>query len=115
MVIIMSKTHKHIYSKYSRDAALLLGLYIQAARKEKKMTAADMASRAGISRGTLYKIEHGNLHCELGIVFEVAAIAGILLFEMSSVNLSMQVANMESKLHLLPKRIQVSKDFDDNF
>ena len=111
----MNKKPKRIYSNYCQDAARLLGDLIQTSRKEKKMTAADLASRAGISRGTLFKIEHGNLACELGIVFEVAAIAGISLFEMSPASLSVELAHVRSKLHLLPKRIQVSKDFDDNF
>ena len=116
MFIIMNKKNQRIYSHYSRDAAILLGQLIQAARKEKKMTVADMAERAGISRGTLYKIEHGNLACELGIVFEVASIAGISLFEMSTTGLSLEVERMQSKLNLLPKRIhKMSEDFDDNF
>lgn len=116
MGYIVSNEDKRIYSPYCRDAAMLLGQLIQSARKEKKMTAAEMAERAGISRGTLYKIEHGNLKCELGIVFEVAAIAGISLFEMSPSGVSLERHRTQSKLNLLPKRIhKASEDFDDNF
>jgi DNA-binding XRE family transcriptional regulator len=115
MDIIMSKKSNRVYSTYCQEAATLLGLLIQSARKESKMTLADLAIRAGISRGTLFKIEHGNLSCELGIVFEVASILGISLFDMSSANVSVELERITSKLTLLPKRIQPIKDFDDNF
>lgn len=116
MIIIMNKKNKRVYSHYAQDATTLLGLLIQSARKEKKMTAAELAERAGISRSTLHKIEHGNLTCEVGIVFEVAAIAGILLFEMNPIGMSLEKERMQSKQHLLPKRIhKISENFDDNF
>lgn len=115
MCIIMNKS-KRVHSHYCQDAATLLGMLIQFARKEKKMTAADMAERVGISRGTLSKIEHGNLACELGIVFEVAAIAGISLFEMSPAEVSREKERVQSKLNLLPKRVyKATEDINDNF
>ena len=95
---------------------MLLGQLIQSARKEKKMTTTDLADRAGISRGTLNKIEHGSLTCELGIVFEVAAIVGVSLFEMNTTGMSLEIQRMQSKLNLLPKRVHKAReDFDDNF
>ena len=116
MFIIMNKNNKRTYSHYARDAAILLGQLIQSARKEKKMTAADLSGRAGITRGTLSKIEHGNLTCEIGLVFEVAAIAGISLFELDANGMSLEIKRVQSKINLLPKRIQkLSEDFDDNF
>jgi transcriptional regulator with XRE-family HTH domain len=112
----MNIKNKRTYSPYCRDAASLLGQLIQSARKEKKMTAAEMAERAGISRGTLSKIENGNLTCELGIVFEIAAIAGISLFEMSPAGISLEKERLQSKLNLLPKRVRkTNEDFDDAF
>lgn len=116
MATIVNKKIKRVYSHYAQDAASLLGLLIQSARKEKKMTASQMAERAGISRGTLHKIEYGNLTCELGIVFEVAALAGISLFELNTTSMLLEKERMQSKLSLLPKRIhKISEDFDDNF
>jgi transcriptional regulator with XRE-family HTH domain len=112
----MNKKNKRVYSHYCQDAATLLGQLIASARKEKKLTTTELAERAGISRGTLFKIEHGNLTCEIGIVFEVAAIAGISLFEMSTSGMSLEVNRMQSKLNLLPKRVHKTRgEFDDNF
>ena len=116
MVIIMNNINRRIHSNYCQDAATLLGQLIQSARKEKKMTAANLADRAGISRGTLSKIEHGNLACELGSVFEVAAIVGVSLFDMDATGVSLEVGRMRSKLNLLPKRVHIATEvFDDNF
>ncbi|OGV47190.1 MAG: transcriptional regulator [Legionellales bacterium RIFCSPHIGHO2_12_FULL_42_9] len=112
----MNKYNKRPYSRYCQEAATLLGMLIQEARKEKRMTLRDLAERANISRGTLHKIEHGNLSCELGIVFEVAATVGVSLFAMNEENLSAELRRAQSKLHLLPKRIRNnSMDFDDDF
>jgi ribosome-binding protein aMBF1 (putative translation factor) len=59
----------------------LLGALIREARNERKLTAQELADRAGISRGLLQRIEKGNLKCEIGAVFEAATIVGIKLFE----------------------------------
>jgi hypothetical protein len=40
------------------------------------MTAGQLAERAGLSRGLIYRIEKGDLGCAIGAVFEAAAIAG---------------------------------------
>jgi len=95
---------------------MLLGQLIQVARKDKKITVIELAERAGISRGTLYKIEQGSLTCEVGTVFEVAALVGIKLFNMSEKTLSSEVENMRQRLILLPDRIRKKQEpFDDDF
>ena len=45
------------------------------------MTAADLASRAGISRAMLRRIGRGNPGRSIGVVFEVATIGGLSLFD----------------------------------
>ena len=65
---------------FSRGRAEALGL-IREARKERRMTAQELAERAGISRGLLQRIEKGDLKCEIGVVFEAAAIVGVRLFD----------------------------------
>lgn len=72
----MPKSIKRTYSRYSRDATALLGGLIREARKERRLTAQELADRAGISRGLLQRIEKGDLKCEIGAVFEVASIVG---------------------------------------
>lgn len=80
------------------------------------MTAQDLADRAGISRTTLYKIENGDLKCEIGIVFEIAALVGITLFETTSDTIDSLRERIEDKIALLPKSVRVSKRFvDDEF
>src|SRR3990167_1841867 len=107
---------KRLYSHYCQDAAQLFSQLIQSARKEKKMSTAELAQRAGISRRTLHKIEHASLTCELGLVFEVAMIVGVTLFELNPEQLSREVEQMRYKLTLLPARVRSKeRTFDDNF
>lgn len=104
------------YSHYSLKAAALLGQMICLYRKEQKWTTQDLADRAGISRTTLQKIEKGDMKCEIGLVFEVAALVGIRLFEADSLSLDSMRAQVEDKIALLPKSIRTSKkDVDDAF
>ncbi|MEQ9860538.1 helix-turn-helix domain-containing protein [Pectobacterium cacticida] len=46
----MAKPSTRTYSRYSRDAARLLGLMIRTARIERKLTVEELAERAGVSR-----------------------------------------------------------------
>ncbi len=113
---IMPKTITRTYSRYSRDAAALLGALIREARNERKLTAQELADRAGISRGLLQRIEKGNLKCEIGAVFETAAIAGIKLFEADEGALAKHLRQAREKLALLPKSVRkTSKTVNDDF
>ncbi len=112
----MPKSITRTYSHYARDAVALLGGMIRAARKERKLTAKEVADRAGISRGLLQRIEKGHLKCEIGAVFEVATIIGIKLFDADQATLTMQLGQTKEKLALLPKSIRKkSKAVHDDF
>ena len=63
------------------DALTLLGQLVLEARLERSMTAADLASRAGISRAMLRRIGRGDPGRSIGVVFEVATIGGLSLFD----------------------------------
>jgi len=102
----MPKSIKRTYSRYSRDAALLLGALVRTARKERKLTMQEVAERAGISRGLLQRIEKGDLKCEIGAVFEVASIVGVQLFESDEAGLSKHLSQTRDKLSLLPKSVR---------
>jgi transcriptional regulator with XRE-family HTH domain len=69
------------YSRYSTEALALLGQMICAGRIDQKITGEEMASRMGISRSLLQRIEKGDPGCAIGPVFEAAAIVGVPLFE----------------------------------
>ncbi len=113
---IMPNSITRTYSRYSRDAAALLGALIREARNERKLTAQELADRAGISRGLLQRIEKGNLKCEIGAVFEAAAIAGIKLFEADEGALTKHLRQTREKLALLPKSVRkTSKTVHDDF
>jgi transcriptional regulator with XRE-family HTH domain len=70
-----------IYSRFTREAVALLAKQIQLGRKQREWTERELAGRAGISRAALQKIEKGNLSVTIGLVFEVATLVGVPLFE----------------------------------
>jgi len=112
----MPKSIIRAYSRYSRDAAALLGSLIREARHERKLTAQELADRAGISRGLLQRIEKGNLKCEIGAVFEVATIVGVKLFDADENMLTKYLRQTKEKLMLLPKSVRKkSKVVRDDF
>ena len=112
----LSGSKTRTYSRYSTDAALLLGRLIRLGRKERKMTAQEVAERAGISRGTVQRIEAGNLKCEIGLIFEVAVIVGVNLFDSDISALGRSIESTSDKIALLPKSIRKKqKAVDDDF
>lgn len=105
----MPKSIIRAYSLYSRQAAALLGDLIREARHERGLTAQELADRAGISRGMLQRIEKDNLKCEIGAVFEVAAIVGVKLFDADKNSLAKHLSQTREKLSLLPKSVRKKK------
>ncbi len=104
------------YSKYAKEAVFLLGQQIKLGRKNRRWSEQNLASRAGISRATLQKIEAGEMSPSIGLVFEVAALVGVPLFEQDSRSLSASIELTQSKIALLPKRIKNrTKAVDDDF
>jgi len=104
------------YSKYAIEAAFLLGQQIKLGRKKRQWSEQNLAARAGISRATLQKIEAGEMSPSIGLVFEVAALVGVPLFEQDSRALATNIELTQSKIALLPKRIKTkTKPVDDDF
>ncbi len=97
------------YSKYAREAAVYMGEHIKLGRKQRQWSENNLAQRAGISRATLQKIEKGEMSCAVGLVFEVAALVGVELFESNSLPLVKQIEHTRDKIALLPKRIRDMK------
>jgi transcriptional regulator with XRE-family HTH domain len=94
----------------------MLGNLIRVGRIQRGMTAKDLADRAGISRSTLYSVEKGEPVPEVGIVFEVAAIVGVRLFEYDERTLEIRARYLDEKLTLLPKSVRHKAiKFDDDF
>lgn len=93
-----------------------MGRLIRLGRMQRKLTAQDLADRAGISRGLLQRIEKGQVNCALGAVFEVAALVGVKLFADDSTALASHFERVEDKLALLPKAVHKrQRVLDDDF
>jgi len=99
-------TKQRTYSKYALEAVVLLGEQIKLGRKLRKWSEKNLAERAGISRATLQKIESGVMSCSIGLVFEVATLVGVNLFEKDKAPLSKHLEQIRDKIALLPKRIK---------
>ena len=104
------------YSRYTREAVTLLGKQIQLGRKQRRWSETELAERAGIARATLQRIEKGDMACKIGLVFEVAALVGIKLFDADSETLRGRILEADERIALLPKHIHPSrKPVDDEF
>lgn len=112
----MKNSKARTYSRYGQGAVILLGGLIRAARKELKLSAQEVADRAGISRGLVQRIEKGYPSCEIGAVFEIATIVGVRLFDADKTTLDRHIRQTEEKLALLPKSVRkTTKNLDDDF
>jgi transcriptional regulator with XRE-family HTH domain len=104
------------YSHYCVEANALLGRQIKLARKQRKWSEYELAERANLSRATLQKIEKGDMSCSIGLVFEVANLVGIKLFESDNMPLVKHIESVDDKIALLPKYIRQSNQaLDDDF
>jgi transcriptional regulator with XRE-family HTH domain len=104
------------YSRLTDEALLLLGKQIKLARIARRMSETELASRVGIARSTLQKIEHGNAGVEIGLAFEAAVLAGVSLFEPEASTLAPKIARLDDKLALLPKSVRVRRtEVKDDF
>lgn len=95
---------------------MLLGQLIRTGRIERRMTAQELAERAGISRALLHRIERGDPGSSIGAVFEAAAVAGVPLFETERGATTLSVRDAGARLALMPKAVRrkpraISDDF----
>lgn len=93
-----------------------MGGQIRLARKQRRMSEAELAARIGISRSTLQLIEKGNAKVEVGLAFEAAVLVGVPLFVPDPSRIASEIARVEDKLALLPQsirrpRTEVKDDF----
>ena len=112
----MAKPATRAYSRYSREAAKLLGAAIRQNRIERHLTVAELAERADISRGLVQRIERGEMGCAIGAVFELAAIVGIRLFDAGPAAMAGMLKDAERTLTLLPQAARVpGSEVKDDF
>lgn len=112
----MAKPLQRTYSRLTTRALTLLGQQVRLGRKERRITAQELADRAGISRSLVQRIEKGEPGCQIGAVFEAAILVGIPLFNADEVALSARSADAQARLALLPKHTRHRrKPVDDEF
>ncbi len=111
----MAKTSPRPYSRVTRHALSLLGRRIRLGRKQRRMTAQELADRIGASRGLVQRIEKGDPGCEIGAVFEAAAIVGVQLFGTDEATLNALIKDADTRLALLPKHTHPDRKVDDEF
>ena len=112
----MPKPQTRPYSRYAAEGVSYLGRLIRKNRIERKETAAQLAERAGISRGLLQRIERGDPGCSVGAVFEVAALLGIRLFDLDREALTASNRTAADTLTLLPSAVRPTrKPVKDDF
>jgi len=109
---------KRVYSPYTLTATELLGAEIALARRERRLSAKELAERLGVNRDTLAKVERGDPSVGLGVAFEAAALVGVPLFEADPGTLSANLVQARQRLALLPARVRsrrTSGDVNDDF
>lgn len=94
------------YSLYAAEAAQLLGERIRIARRERRWSQRELAERAGITPGTLIKVERGDLGVRLGTAFELAALVGVPLFHADGSRLTLDLDRTRARGALLPERVR---------
>ena len=111
----MVKSAARPASRYSHDAIALLGQLVRRSRIERKITATELAERAGLSRGLVQRIEKGDPGCAIGAVFEAAAIVGVRLFDADQAMLGRALGANAAVMTLLPRSVRspVPKAQDD--
>lgn len=111
----MPKSVTRTYSRYTQQAIKLLGQLIRLRRIERKLSAQELAERAGVSRGLLQRIEKGDPKCEIGVAFELAALVDVRLFDSDLPSLGGHIKQVEDKLVLLPKHVRKTRAVEDEF
>jgi transcriptional regulator with XRE-family HTH domain len=111
----MAKISRRASSRYAQEALELFAKLLRTARIERRMTAEELAERAGVSRGLIHRLEAGSPGTSLGVAFEVAAILGIPLFDAGqSMTANLDQTNL--RLRLLPSAVRTSnRQVDDDF
>lgn len=113
----MTPRRARTYSPYTVEAARLLGAHIRLARRQRRWSQDELASRIGITPRTVYKIEKGDPSVGLGAAFEAAALLGVPLFHADRSRLRADLDRVEARSALLsrPSALPSDEDVKDDF
>lgn len=103
-------------SRYAEQALKLMADTVRTARTEQRISQADLAARAGISRSLLARVERGEPGCAIGTVFELAAILRVPLFGLDEKGIVQEANRVADRLALLPAAVHRRRTaVDDDF
>jgi transcriptional regulator with XRE-family HTH domain len=105
----------HAYPRTVRHATQLLGSEIKLARVERRWSVRELAERAGISTGTLRKVEQGDPTVAIGTAFDVATLVGVPLFYEDRSRLAEATRLNRERAALIPQRVHRRGEVDDDF
>lgn len=104
------------YSKATRQAVKLLGRQIKLARKQRGWPETELAERTGVARSTIQRIEQGDESVAVGLMFEVATLVGIKLFDADQEDRRRLLKDTDERIALLPRHTHPRKrTVDDDF
>ncbi|WP_426516855.1 helix-turn-helix transcriptional regulator [Diaminobutyricibacter sp. McL0618] len=93
------------------DAARILGVQVRVARHAQGWTAEQLGERSGVSERTVLQVENGSPSVSIGNALNVAAVAGVPLFDITDPRtLSRVRASMEQALTLIPSNVRNRKE-----
>ena len=101
------------FSAATLDALEMLAARVRVARRERRMRAAELAERVGVSLTTLRKVERGDPTVALGVAFEVAAMVGVALFHDDRQRRDLEAEYLASRLAVLPSAVRPPVVDDD--
>jgi DNA-binding XRE family transcriptional regulator len=103
------------FSRTTQEVARLLGTRVRLGRAERRWSAQELADRVGVARDTIHKIERGDPTVGLGVAIEAAALVGAPLFSDDDARLRLELARVDDRLALLPKRVRHVAMVNDDF
>ena len=101
------------FSPVTLSALRMLGDRVRVSRRERRLRAAEVAERVGVSLTTIRKVERGDPTVALGTAFEVAAIVGVALFHEERARRVAEAEYLTSRLAVLPAAVRRGPVDDD--
>lgn len=104
--------HVTVFSVPTRAVCAALGTEIARVRRERRWSQAELATRVGVSLGTIRAVEKGAPSVTLGVAVEAATVLGIELLGGPTAATARAAENRRA-LALLPQRIRAEAADDD--
>jgi len=103
------------YSRTTDEVARILGSRVRLGRIDRHWSAQELASRVGVTRTTINKIERGDPSVGLGVALEAATMVGAPLFSEDDNRRHLELARVSDRLALLPRRVRHPQKVNDDF